>query len=274
MKNIKGHIILLLLFATVLLQGQTMKYDSSIIKAYPFKVGNIGFAVDSMETVVGKVFRGMLYKHQIEMFNFGKKPIELKGGKSSSFVELKYEPVLIQPGQSATAFVDFDVIADLPLGPMAVELVVETNDKLNAFKFLYLLVDIVEDSAKFQTKLIIDTVPRMIFNNYNFDFGHLVRGKKVYHTFYFTNMGAQDLFVEKVSSSNACKVVVSPEEIIPPGESGRLVVQVKTVGNIGVQHRTISIQTNDPVNPVIILGVHGTVRQPPPTKQNQGFCYE
>ena len=145
---------------------------------------------------------------------------------------------------------------------------------LTNYQSLSYAVDIVEDSAKFQTKLIIDTVPRMIFNNYNFDFGHLVRGKKVYHTFYFTNMGAQDLFVEKVSSSNACKVVVSPEEIIPPGESGRLVVQVKTVGNIGVQHRTISIQTNDPVNPVIILGVHGTVRQPPPTKQNQGFCYE
>ena len=274
MKNFKGHILFILLFASVLLQGQTVKYDSSVIKAFPFKIGNIGFAVDSLETVVGNVVRGRVYEHQIEMFNFGKKPIALKGGKSSSFVEIRYMPTTVQPGKSAIAIIDFDVITDLPLGPMPVELVVETDDRLNAFKFLYLLADIVEDSARFQTKLIIDTVPRMIFNNYNFNFGHLVRGKKVYHTFYFTNMGAQDLFVGKISSSNACKVVISPEEIIPPGESGRLVVQVKTVGNIGVQHRTISIQTNDPVNPLIILGVHGTVRQPPPTRQNPGFCYE
>jgi hypothetical protein len=114
----------------------------------------------------------------------------------------------------------------------------------------------------------------MIFNNYNFDFGHLVRGKKVYHTFYFTNMGSEDLFVEKVSSSSGCRVIDPPEKMIPPGGSGRLVVQVRTIGSIGVQHRTISIRSNDPVNPLIILGVHGTVRQPPPPQQNTGFCYE
>lgn len=264
----------MLLFASVVLYGQKVVYDSSILKTYPVKIGNIGFAVDSMETVVGNVLRGNIYEHQIEMFNFGKKPIELKGGKSSRFVGIKYQPTLIQPGQKAIAFVDFDVVADLPLGPMSVEMVVETDDRLNAFKFLYLLVDIIEDSAKFQTQLIIDTVPRMIFNDYNFDFGHLMRGKKLFHTFYFTNMGSEDLFVEKILSSNGCRIVSHPQDIIPPGGSGRLVVQVKTVGSIGVQHKTIRIQSNDPVNPVIILGVHGTVRQPPPPQQNQAFCYE
>ena len=274
MKLLKEHIIIVLLFVSTALIGQTMKYDSSIIKAYPFKIGNIGFAVDSIETVVGTVKRGEIYQHQFAMFNFGKKPIQLKGGKSSRFVEIRYEPRVVQPGQTATAFIDFDVLDDLPLGPMSVEVVVETDDKRNAFKFLYLLVDIIEDSAKFETQLIIDTVPRMVFNDYNFDFGHLLRGKKVMHTFYFTNMGSEDLFVEKVSSSSGCRVISPPEKMIPPGGSGRLVVQVKTLGSIGVQHRTISIRSNDPVNPLIILGVHGTVRQPSPAQQNPGFCYE
>jgi hypothetical protein len=273
-KFLKGHIIIVLLFISCSLAGQTVKADSSLIKAYPFKIGNIGFSVDSIETIIGAVNRGETYKHQIGMFNFGKKPIELKGGKSSRFIEIRYEPTVIQPGQSATAFVSFDVIPELPLGPISVEVAVETDDRLNAFKFLYLLADIVEDSTKFQTQLIIDTVPRMIFNTYNFDFGHLTRGKKVYHTFYFTNMGSEDLFVEKVSGSSGCRVITPPERMIPPGGSGRLVVQVKTIGSIGVQHRTVSIRSNDPVNPLIILGVHGSVRQPPPPRQNQAFCYE
>lgn len=254
--------------------GQTVKNDSSLIKAYPFKIGNIGFSMDSIEMIIGAVNRGEIYQHQIELFNFGKDPIALKGGKSSRFVEIKYLPTVVQPGKTATAFVDFDVLADLPLGPISVEVAVETDDRMSNFKFLYLLADIVEDSTRFQTQLIIDTVPRMIFNTYNFDFGHLIRGKKVYHTFYFTNMGSEDLFVEKVSSSNGCRVVDPPGKMIPPGGSGRLVVQVKTIGSIGVQHRTISIQSNDPVNPVIILGVHGSVRQPPPHQQNPAFCYE
>lgn len=274
MNFFKGHIFILLLLASSALLGQTVKYDSSLIKAYPFKIGNIGFSTDSIETVIGAVNRGEIYEYQFELFNFGKKPIALKGGKSSRFVSIKYQPTLILPGKSATAFIDFDVLTDLPLGPMSVEVVVETDEKQNAFKFLYLLVDIVEDSTKFQTQLIIDTVPRMIFNTYNFDFGHLMRGKKVYHTFYFTNMGSEDLFVEKVLSSNGCKIVAPPEKMIPPGGSGRLVVQVKTVGGLGVQHRTISVRSNDPVNPLIILGVHGTVRQPAPPQQNPAFCYE
>ena len=261
------------MFSCALL-GQTVKYDSSLIKAYPFKIGNIGFSTDSLETVVGAVNRGEIYSHQLELFNFGKEPIVLKGGKSSRFVGIKYQPTLVEPGKSATAFIDFDVVTDLPLGPMSVEVVVETDDRQNAFKFLYLLVDIVEDSTKFQTQLIIDTVPRMIFNTYNFDFGHLMRGKKVFHTFYFTNMGSEDLFVEKVLGSSGCKIIAPPEKMIPPGASGRLVVQIKTVGSIGVQHRTISIRSNDPVNPLIILGVHGTVRQPSPPKLNPTFCYE
>lgn len=274
MRYFKGYMIVLLLFASFSMLGQMLKYDSSIIKAYPLKIGNVGFATDSLEIVIGDVNRGEVYKHEIELFNFGKKPIELKGGKSNNFVEIKYQPTSIAPGQLATAFVNFSVLEDLPLGPISMEVVVETDDRLNAFKFIYLLADIIEDSSSFQTNLIIDSVPRMIFNNYNFDFGHLVRGKKVFHTFYFTNMGSEDLFVEKVSSSNGCRVVAPPEEWIPPGGSGRLVVQVKTIGNIGVQHRTIHIKSNDPVNPVIILGLHGTVRQPPPAKQNQSFCYE
>ncbi|MCF6170317.1 MAG: DUF1573 domain-containing protein [Bacteroidales bacterium] len=274
MRYLKGHILILLLMASLIVLGQKTVPDSSLIRAYPFRIGNIGFSVDSLETVIGKVVRGDIYKQQIELFNFGKKPIELKGGKSSRFIEIRYMPGLIQPGQSATAFIDFDVLTDLPTGPIEVEVVVETDDKQNAFKFLYLLADIIEDTTRFETRLIIDTVPRMVFNDYNYNFGHLIRGKKVTHTFYFTNMGSEDLFVGKISSSNGCRVISSPEDIIPPGGSGRLVVQVKTVGNIGVQHRTVSIQSNDPVNPVIILGLHGTVRQPPPAKQNQGFCYE
>ena len=274
MNFFKGHILIVLLLVSFGLSGQTAKIDSALIKAYPFKIGNIGFSVDSIETIIGAVNRGEVYKHQIELYNFGKKPIVLKGGKSSRFIEIKYQPTVIQPGAKATAFIDFDVIPDLPLGPISVELAVETDDRQNAFKFLYLLADIVEDSTKFQTQLIIDTVPRMIFNTYNFDFGHLVRGKKVYHTFYFTNMGSEDLFVEKVSSSSGCRVIAPPAKMIPPGGSGRLVVQVKTIGSIGVQHRTVSIRSNDPVNPLIILGVHGTVRQMPPPKQNPSFCYE
>lgn len=274
MKDFKGYMLILMLFASFSMLGQKLKYDSSIIKAYPLVIGNVGFATDSLDIVIGNVKRGGLYKHELDIFNFGKKPIALKGGKSNNFVGIKYQPGAILPGKSATAFIDFDVLKDLPLGPISMEVVVETDDRLNPFKFLYLLADIVEDSSSFQTNLIIDSVPRMIFNDYNFDFGHLVRGKRVFHTFYFTNMGSEDLFVEKVSSSNGCRVVAPPEEWIPPGGSGRLVVQVKTVGSIGVQHRTISIQSNDPVNPLIILGLHGTVRQPPPTKQNQGFCYE
>jgi len=265
-------ILQFLFFLSIVLLAQSA--ENQIENEFPLKIGNIGFATDSMEIVIGNVFHGQKIEHNIEMYNFGTKAVTFREGKSSPYLDVKYEPNVLQPEQSGNAIVHLELINDLPFGPVEAEIAIESDDKLNPYKFLYLLANIIEDTSSYQTKRIIDTVPRLIFEHYNFYFGHLSWGKKIIHTFLFANMGSQNLIIDDVIPSEGCEVLKKPEEFIEPGGYGSLVVKITTLGNFGVQHRTINITSNDPVHPTIILGIHGTVRQHSPSDQDPDFCYQ
>jgi hypothetical protein len=272
-EDLKGFLATIFVFISSLLLGQ-QQIDSTVIKAYPFRIGNIGFAVDSLEHVVGDAYRGKTQQYQLGMFNFGNEPIGFKPGQISKFVNMSYEPQLLSPGQEGLAVIDFEVINEMPLGLNQVEVAVESNDKENPYKFLYLIVNIIEDSSLMEDQLIIDTVPRLVFNQYNYDFGHLNRAKSVVHTFVFTNRGSQDLVIDEITTSAECSIVPPEETVIPPGSTGSLIVKVRTLGAFGVQHGTVNVMSNDPVNPVITLGMHGTVRIQSPPKEDPDFCLE
>ena len=120
----------------VSLRAQTKELDSTFLKEYPFQIGKVGFAVDSMEFIVGDVNSGTAFEHRIGMHNFGSKPINFTGGKISRFTEMRYEPTTLQPNQSGEAVVSFEAVRDLPLGSIHIEVAIESDDKDSRVKFL------------------------------------------------------------------------------------------------------------------------------------------
>lgn len=262
--------LILLMFGYV--QSQTP--DSTLIKAYPYAIGNAGFTVDSMEFVVGDVSRGEVFEYSLGIANLGKSPLSFKGGKISRFVTIKYEPSTLQPGQTGFIQIEFEVVNELPLGEIHAEIAVESTDTDSPFKFLYMVANVVEGFGKGKSTQKMDTVPRLIFSQYNYDFGYMWRGKTLMHSFNFTNMGSEELVIDEIITSDGVSVVDKPNLIIEPGGFGSVIVKVNTYGDYGVQHHTVSIASNDPRNPVITLGIHGTVKAKAPSNQNPDFCYE
>jgi hypothetical protein len=248
--------------------------DSTLLKAYPFSIGNIGFAIDSMEFVVGEVKRGEVFEYNLGFANLGKSPVSFKGGKISRFITLQYEPTALQPGQTGIIKIEFEVINELPTGDYHAEIAVESTDTDSPFKFLYMVTSVTDVIGGEQSLQVLDSVPRLIFSQYNYNFGYLWRGKSLVHSFNFTNMGSEELVIEEITVSEGVSIIDSPELNIEPGGFGSLVVKVNTYGDYGVQHHTINILSNDPRNPVITLGVHGNVKAKSPSNQNPDFCYE
>jgi len=264
----------LLLFSFALVSLQSQPYDSTIIKSYPYRVGHIGFAVDSMEFYGGQVSRGQTIDYELGLFNFGKKPVAFKDGKTDRFTEVVYHPPVLKPGQAGKAKITYEVVSEMPVGTTQQEIAIESDDSENPFKFLYMIVDIKEGAVQDpQTAKIIDTVPRLVFNHYNYDFGYTWRGKSFVHRFLFSNMGSKELVINRIIPTEGCKILNEPAKVIPPGGTGSIVVKVRTFGNSGVQHLMIHVESNDPVNPVIILGLHGSVKQHSPSRKKSGFCY-
>ena len=101
--------------------------------------------------------------------------------------------------------------------------------------------------------------PRISFTHEAHDFGRVIQGKIVEYTFYFENKGIADLWIKEVTTSCGCTAALVSASQIKPGERGELKVSYDSQGRAGSVTRTITIVSNDPVEPVKELTITATV---------------
>lgn len=95
-------------------------------------------------------------------------------------------------------------------------------------------------------------LPEIKFNEDEFDFGKIIQGEKVSHSFYFRNTGKKNLIISSASGSCGCTVPEWPKEPILPGESGKIDVIFSSDGKSGYQEKTVTVVTNgEPATRVI-----------------------
>lgn len=77
-----------------------------------------------------------------------------------------------------------------------------------------------------------------------FDFGVVIEGEVVSHTFLFKNTGKTNLIIRSTSSSCGCTVPAYPKKPIKPGKTGKIEVSFNSSGRQGRQHKTIHVLSN------------------------------
>ncbi|MEM7656176.1 MAG: DUF1573 domain-containing protein [Bacteroidota bacterium] len=83
------------------------------------------------------------------------------------------------------------------------------------------------------------------------DFGQIVQGQPVSHTFFFTNTGDADLLVNKVKPSCGCTVAEYSQEAIAPGEQGFVTATYSAKGS-GYFTKSITVFTNEGEQPIVL----------------------
>ena len=76
------------------------------------------------------------------------------------------------------------------------------------------------------------------------NFGKITEGQKVEVAFHFKNTGNKPLVVEKVQPSCGCTVAETPKEPIAPGKEGVIKGAFDSNGRVGMQHKSIYVETN------------------------------
>ncbi len=77
------------------------------------------------------------------------------------------------------------------------------------------------------------------------DFGKVVQGKKVEHTFKFVNIGTASLIITNVEVSCGCTTPKGwPRDPIKPGDRGEIVVAFNSTSKYGLQHKMITVVSN------------------------------
>ncbi|HIN39932.1 MAG TPA: DUF1573 domain-containing protein [Flavobacteriales bacterium] len=89
-----------------------------------------------------------------------------------------------------------------------------------------------------------EELPKIIFEKNAYDFGKIIQGEKVTHSFKFTNEGDAALIVTSARGTCGCTIPKWSKEPIPPGGSGEIGVVFDSDGKSGAQAKDITVVTN------------------------------
>jgi hypothetical protein len=99
---------------------------------------------------------------------------------------------------------------------------------------------------------------RIVFGEYEHDFGKVPEGEKVSYFFRFENQGTANLVIRSATTSCGCTVPDYDTKPIPPGSKGNLEVVFDTSGRNGKQTKTITVKSNANT-PVVLLKITAEV---------------
>lgn len=94
---------------------------------------------------------------------------------------------------------------------------------------------------------------RMEFPVSSFDFGQIKQGDVVSHDFVFRNEGDGVLEVSEVQAGCGCTVIGNWDRRVEPGKRGVIPISFSSGGLSGNVHRSITVSSNDPMQPTRIV---------------------
>ncbi|MHC2990546.1 hypothetical protein OB13_02720 [Pontibacter sp. HJ8] len=86
--------------------------------------------------------------------------------------------------------------------------------------------------------------PAISFETKEHNFGDIVQGDVVEHTFTFTNTGTQPLVIERVDVTCGCTTPAWTKEPVMPGKTGSVTAKFNSAGKLGQQKKAITIHSN------------------------------
>ena len=101
--------------------------------------------------------------------------------------------------------------------------------------------------------------PQITFDKTSNDFGVINDDAPVNTEFKFTNAGAGVLEIANVQGSCGCTVPALEKKSYAAGESGVVKVSYNPHGRRGKQQTTVTVTSNDPVKPSVVLELHSEI---------------
>lgn len=99
---------------------------------------------------------------------------------------------------------------------------------------------------------------KILFTEYEHNFGKVAEGEKISWIFSFENKGTGNLVVTSATTTCGCTVPKYDTKPILPGSTGKIEVVFDTSGRDGMQTKTIAVKSNASV-PVVLLKITAEV---------------
>jgi len=116
--------------------------------------------------------------------------------------------------------------------------------------------------AVFGLGMVASAAPKMSVAAPIYNFGEVIEGIAVVHTFVLQNVGDEPLTISDVRVSCGCTSTSLAKSTLASGESVPLDVTFDSAGFSGKMTKNIYVESNDPTTPKFVLQLTGTVKRP------------
>jgi hypothetical protein len=242
---------------TLYLDGINMPIPENIEMAYPHRIGNLGFKLSAIN--MGNVFTNEPKIKYVEVHNFGSEEVSLEKVQEAlpTHLLVSLQPENLQPGQRGLLIFSYDGERKKDLGYFDERVQVELNGDQ---KLDLRIMSVVYEYFSPVPKSMEEVVPKLGLSETDIDLREISANSKVSRSITFTNMGKEPLLIRKVSANCSCVELNLGKDQLEPGERTDLKFTFDPKGRRGIDHKHISIFSNDPLNPVRTVVVKSSVR--------------
>ncbi len=200
----------------------------------------------------GDIDEGIVVKHNYTIKNAGDALLEITKIRASCGCTAA-NPVKdkLEPGESTTMEVQFNTFRRE--GKQKKHVYIFSNDPDNPQYRVTFTANVL--SKKVDQANAEKPVLKLDKNQH--DFGKVAEGEVVEFNVKFSNVGSDQLKIDRVKTSCGCTAALVSEKEIQPGGTGEINIKLDTSDRSGKMARTITVFSNDPENPeqTIILFV-------------------
>jgi len=211
--------------------------------------------VQQPEHDFGDIIQGEKVQHNFVVTNTGGDKLVITNVRASCGCTAALpDKKELAPGESTNIKVEFNSAGRV--GKQDKTVYVTSNDKENPEVQLKFTGNIVKKET---TNLKTSSGPSLELPKTQFNFGKVIEGKVVDHTFTFINNGDATLSIKEVKTSCGCTVALLSKKELAPGEEGTLKVELNTANRSGKMTRNITIISNDPKEPQKYLTIYAEI---------------
>ncbi|WP_304517140.1 DUF1573 domain-containing protein [Cecembia rubra] len=242
---------------TLYLEGINMPVAENVEMAYPIRKGQLGFRLPGIN--LGNVFTNEPKIRYVEVHNFGKEEFSFSDMQPQlpDYLTFRLEPERIPSGQRGVLVVNYDGQKKNDLGFF------DENIKLNLSEGEELelrIIAVVYEYFAPIPKSMENIVPRLTLSENEVDLKEVSAGRKVQRNITLSNQGQDDLVIRKITGNCDCLSFNLSNKMIRQGARANLEFEFDTKGRRGIDHKHITIFSNDPINPVRTITIKSNIK--------------
>jgi len=235
---------------TLFIEGTAVPMPEEPQLAYQRIEGNIGFRLSKIN--MGEVLTNEPKLKQVEIYNFGKDPINQQGltVAGPSYIQVKQRDELIYPNQRGLLDVYFDGNQKRELGFTEDQVTLSWGE--GYLVRLAVLANVFEYFPPIP-KDKLNNVAQLVISPKELDLRTIDSKTIQNRTVTLTNKGREMLEIRKIQGNCDCLTLEASKTSINPGESIELRIIFDPKGRKGIDQRNIYIFSTDPLNSVQLL---------------------